>query len=358
MIQMIVDSKKEKVSLNRKFKRAYQRILLWIIGKVSPFPKIDKPTPNPTNILILVQEKLGDAILTTPLFKKLKTHFPDIKIHIVIFHKASNIFNEDANIFKVHNFKKDKIGTARSLKKHKFDILFNTKDHPSFTFILLSRYLNAEFKVGIDHPFHKNHYHKLISNNFMEHIILKNCSILPLLGIKLKDNELKPYVPQAPISPEVGEFAKVMPKGKLIGINLSAGSPEKEWTVEEWKKFISCFEEKFIVFAIGDQLPNKKLLESDMDKVLNSPDTRNINDAALLAKNLKLLVTPSTGLLHVASCFSAAIVGLYREDPSDHMRFAPFEVPYKKVIAKNHIVANIPVEEVTEATKELLSGLK
>ena len=355
---MIVDSKREKVSVSRKFKRTYQRILLWIIGKIAPLQKKYHPISNPGSILILVQEKLGDAILTTPLFRLLKSNYPDIEIHIVIFHKASNIFNEDPNIFKVHNFKKNKIGTARGLKRLQFDILFNTKDHPSFTFIMLSRYLNADLKVGIDHRFHKNHYHKLTALDFNAHIIQKNCSLLQFLNISKENGELKPYMPPNPLSTEVEEFLKVVEKRKLVGINLSAGSHEKEWGIEEWKKFIQQFKVDFIVFAIGNQLTNKKILEQEFEHVINSPDTKSINDAAELVKNLKILVTPSTGLLHVASCYNTGVVGLYREDPSDHLRFAPFEVPYRKVIAKDHIVARIPVKDVVEATKDLLVELE
>lgn len=355
---MITDSKQEKVSFQRKFKRAYQRLLLLIVGKISPIKVKQNPITTPKNILILVQEKLGDAILTTPLIKNLKKHFPEIQIHLVIFNNASNIFNEDPNIYKVHNFKKEKLATARKLKKYDFDILFNTKDHPSFTFIALIRYLNAAYKVGIDHRFHRNHYHHLISLDFMEHTINKNCSLLTLLNIQPTAADLKPYIPPKKLSPTIDEFAGKMPVKKFIGLNLSAGSKEKEWKIDEWKQLINDIDEKFIIFAVGDQLGNKKILEAGCSRVISSPDTKSINDAAAITKNLKLLITPSTGLLHVASCFDIGVVGLYRKYPSDHERFAPFGIPFKKVIAENHIVANAPVYQVVSATKELLMEMK
>lgn len=357
-ILMITDSKLEKVSFSRKFKRAYQRTLLLIIGFFSPVRIKVNPWSSPKSILIFMQEKLGDAILTTPLLSILKKNFPEIEIHLVIFHKASNIFNDDPNVYQVHNFKKDKIGTARKLKKMKFDILFNTKDHPSFTFIALGRYLNARYKVGIDHYFHKNHYHHLASVDFLAHTIKKNCSILPIFNINPSEIELKPYVPPKKISQQAMQYAEQMPERKLIGINLSAGSKEKEWEVDEWRKFIEEVNEDFVVFAVGDQLGNKKILESEYECVIDSPDTQSINEAAAFVKKLKLLVTPSTGLLHVASCYDIGVVGLYRKDPSDHMRFAPFGVPFKKIIAKDHIVAKVTVSVVVEATQELLSELK
>lgn len=352
---MIADSQQEKVSFQRKFKRAYQRIILWVIGKLAPVRHKDNPVVSPKNILVFVQEKLGDAILTTPLFKNLKFQFPEVQIHIVIFHKQSNIFDDDPNISKVHFYKNDKLGTIKRLKKIKFDILFNTKDHPSFTFIILGRYLNANYKVGINHQFHRNHYNHLVQVDFMAHTIEKNCSLLSSWDSPHTKLNLKPYMPPRPITNEVANFAEKMAKGKLVGLNLSAGSSEKEWTTDKWKDFIRNFDEKFVVFAIGDRLADKKLLESECDNIVISPVTKSINDAAALVQKLKLLITPSTGLLHVASCYDIKVVGLYRHDPSDHLRFAPYGLIYKKVIAVDHMVSKIPVKEVVNASRDLLN---
>lgn len=352
---MISDSKQEKVSYQRKFKRAYQRMLLFIIGKLVPIRSKENPVNSPKSMLIFVQEKLGDAILTTPLFKNLKLRFPGARIHIVIFNKASNIFDKDPNIFQIHNYKHNKAATIKNLKKLHFDILFNTKDHPSMTFILLSRYLNARYKVGIDHRFHRNHYHHLSQVDFMAHTIEKNCSLLRALNIPVTSHDLKPYVPPDYISKDVEAFADNLPVHEVIGINLSAGSSEKEWPTEKWKELINNFDEKFIVFAIGNRMTDKHKLESGCDHVIKSPVTQSINDAAAMVKKLKMLITPSTGLLHVASCFHPKVVGLYRNDPSDHMRFAPFGVKYKKVIATDHLVSKVPVDEVVNAVSDLLN---
>jgi ADP-heptose:LPS heptosyltransferase len=352
---MIIDSLNEKVSLQRKFKRTYQRSLIWIIGRLMPLRYKDRPDATPKNILILVQEKLGDAILTTPLFKNLKILFPDIQIHLVIFHKASSIFDEDPNIFKVHNYKKDKVGVIRHLKKMNFDVLFNTKDHPSMTFILLCRYLNATYKVGIDHVFHRNHFHHLLHVDFMAHIVEKNCSLLFNLSSSAVNFNLKPYIPPKKISSDVATFVEKMPAHTITGINLSAGSREKEWPIEKWKRLIDSLHEVFILFAVGDRIEDKKQLESEYQKVLKSPDTQSINDAAAMVKKLKMLITPSTGLLHVASCFEVKVVGLYRHDPSDHLRFSPYMVRYRKVIADDHRVSHIPVADVLTSARELLN---
>lgn len=350
---MITDSPEEKVTLSRKWKRTWQRSLLWAIGIAVPLREKDNPVPIPRNILVFIQEKLGDAILTTPLFRNLKYLYPDIQIHIVLFHKASDIFRNDPNIYRIHNYKADKAGTIRELRKIKFDILFNTKDHPSLTFILLSRYLNADYKVGIFHPFHRNHYDHLLRIDFMAHTIEKNCSLLHILRSPHTNLNDKPYVPPGEISAEVETYLKTMPKKKLLGINLSAGSCEKEWPVEKWQELIETLAKQCIVLAVGPRLSDKAFLESNSNFVVPSPATRNIFEAAALVEQLDMLITPSTGLLHIASCFNTSVVGLYRHDPSDHKRFAPYGVPYRKVIAQDHRVADIDVIKVVRAAQAL-----
>lgn len=352
---MITDSPEEKVTFQKKIKRFYQRSLLWVIGQIAPVKIKRNPVSSPKNILVFVQEKLGDAILITPLFNNLKSQFHNIQIHVVIFHKQSNIFNNDPNIYKVHNFKNDKIGTTRSLKKLKFDIIFNTKDHPSFTFIILGRFLNARYKVSLDHQFHRNHYNHLLQVDSMAHIIEKNCSLFSIWNIPFPKLKFKPYMPPRPITNEVAYFVEKMPKQTLIGINLSAGSTEREWQLDKWKALIRQLDEKFIVFAIGNRLMDKELLESEFRQIEKSPETKTINDAAALVQRLKLLITPNTGLLHVASCCNINVVGLYHNDPLDHMRFAPFSVHHKKLIAGDHILDKIPVAQVVGATQDLLN---
>ncbi|NJN27924.1 MAG: glycosyltransferase family 9 protein [Cyclobacteriaceae bacterium] len=350
---MITDSKTEKVTFQRKFKRFYQRSLLWLIAKFAPIKAIENPVDTPKNILIFVQEKMGDAILMTPLIKNLKSVFPDILIHLVIFHKQSNIFNDDPNISQVHNFKKDKLSVARTLKKLEFDVLYNTKDHPSFTFVILSRYLNAKYKVSIDHIFHRKHYHHLLSADSMDHTIEKICAVFSIWNISKDKLQLQPYMPPMPVSDEVLEFTENLADQTYIGINLSAGSPEKEWPVDKWNELVNQSNKQFIVFAVGENLPAKVALEADHENILKSPETKNINEAAAIVQKLKMLVTPSTGLMHVASCFDIPVVGLYRQDLADHLRFAPYCRYYEKVIADNHEVSNLSVIEVNTAIDSL-----
>lgn len=352
---MLTDSPDEQVTFKRKFKRAYQRILLRIIGFFFPLRQKNKPPPVPNNILIFVQEKLGDAILTTPLIKKLKDRFPDIQIHLVIFNKASNIFESDANIHQVHNFKANKLATAKKLKKIKFDVLFNTKDHPSFTFIALSRYLNADWKVSLDNPHHRKHFHYLIDVPGNMHIADKNNALMSLWEDPKKSTEIvKPYTPKMSLSEDCMNFIGHMEANKYIGINLSAGSPEREWPLSKWEHVIHELDEQFIVFAVGPRLADKALLEEHNEKVIPSPTTKNIYEAAKIIEKLQLLITLNTGLLHVASCYPIKIVGLYHNDPADYKRFSPYQTTSEMVISDKYFTEKIHEDQVINATRSLL----
>ena len=339
-----------------KKQRLFRQVLAKNLQKLFHRKLRQPPYRGPLDsIAILVQEKFGDAILLTPLLKNLKISFPDTEIHLFTFSKAVfGFFSTDTNVTVVHYAKGKPVHLFRLINGKKFDLLFNTKDHPSTSFLLMSFLIRSRRKVGIASEYHEGLFDYLIDRDFHSHIVLKNCGLFEILGKAVPKNSCRPYLPQMPVSPGLRKFLELIPPRHYCGINISAGRPTRYWTEENWKSLTeSFFNTQFIVLSSPKDVEQKKRLEESCANIISSPETANLYEASLIAARLKLLVTPDTAMVHVASCSNTPIIGLYGKAPQDQSRFSPFMIDFRMVVSSTALVCDIDFEEVTSAFREI-----
>jgi len=344
-----IPKKKKKRQLRQAFARTLQRLTPKRAGN-TPF------TGNLNTIAILAQEKLGDSVLLTPLIRTLKKTFPKLEIHIIAFSRASaEFFQSDPDITAVHMAKKEPRTYQKEVLSKQFDVLFNTKDHPSTHFLLQSVLIKARWKVGHANNFHTGLFDQLIQLDHNTHMALKNCAILPLLAVKATEKECRPSLAPSPLPIEMQIFLRQIENKHPTGINISAGEANRSWPKEKWKALVDLFpEERFVVLCGPNELIEKKNLERICPTVIPSPATRNLYEASLIVAKLKLLVTPDTSLIHIASAAGTPVVGLYREAPQDISRFGPFLIPSELVISPTGEVSDIAPNSVKKAMEKLL----
>ena len=340
-----------------KKKRRFRQSFAVMLQKILNRPLQSPPWPGPCNsIIILAQEKYGDAILLTPLLKNLKRQFPETQLHLVTFSKATTaFFIHDPNLSGVHYAKSNPAIYIRNVLLKRFDILFNTKDHPSTNFLIQSLIIRARCKAGIANAFHKGIYDYLIDIDYHSPVALKNCGLLDILGKPADPGSCRPYIPVMPVADEVKAFSEKTVNRQFIGLNISAGGPTRYWTEENWKTLVGRFHHKqFIVLSTPADCLLKQALERDCPNIETSPATGNIYEAGLLVRNLELLVTPDTAMIHVASCSNTPVIGLYGTAPQDQSRFKPFLVEHRVLVSPSILVRDIEPACVIDAIHEML----
>jgi len=347
---------KPKKKKKRQLRQAFAKFLQLTVPKRKSAGSFSGPLRS---IAILAQEKLGDSILLTPLLKNLRAKFPDLAIHIITFTKASfNFFSADPDITAVHLVKYHPIRYFREVLSKEFDILFNTKDHPSTNFLLQTALIRARYKVGHASEFHQGLYDHLICMEFHSHIAIKNCALLTLLGFPATREQCRPSLPPLPISDTMRKFLDEIKQETIIGINLSAGQPNRKWQESKWVKLLEIFPTKrFIVLCSPEDQDVKERIEGLFNQVIPSPSTRNLYEAGLIIAALKLLITPDTSLIHVASCSNTPVIGLYRKATQDISRFGPLLIPHEMAISETEEVGDITIETVSSVLIKALHEL-
>jgi heptosyltransferase-3 len=307
------------------------------------------------SVILFCQEKLGDAILFTPLISNLRRAFPDLSITVLAFGTAAaRFFSTHTEVTAVYNVKVNRAALYRVLVKQRFDLLYSPKDHFSFSAVFYARILHARIRVGVDHPLHQGFFNNLLHLEFHRPVIEKNCALLDYLGIKYTKEQCAPRLPPHPLSDEVQTFLDSAKLNGAIGINLSAGEPDREWSFDKWSALIKALDRKVVVFSMPQRKADKKKLEAGFPQALATPDTATIFDAAAILTRLDLLISPDTSLIHAAACVNTPVVGMYRADKNHYARFSPFLVPNRMIISSTSLVEDITVHQVAEAAGELL----
>lgn len=324
-----------------------------------PLPEQRHRPGMPASIILFCQEKLGDAILFTPLVAHLRRSLPECSITLLAFGNASaDFFSNDPNVTAVYNVKKRRAGLLATLRRQRFDLLYSPKDHLSFSSVFFARALRARVRIGMDHPLHRGFFNHLLASDFHRPVIEKNCLLLDYLGIPFSKHQCEPYLPPHTLAQEIASFLESASLSGAVGINLSAGEPDREWPLDRYAALLREIDLKTVIFATQRRLADKRTLEAQFPRVIPIPPTPTIFDAAAIMSRLVLMVSPDTALVHVAACVKVPVVVLYRADKDHYTRFSPHQIPHRSILSPTHRIEDIPASLVILVTRALLKELQ
>jgi len=346
------------MSMIHKFKEAFKyltkRLAIMVIKSVLGKAETDLSFDGKVDsIVILGQERYGDLIVLTPLIKKLRQSYSQSRIIVLGVTSAVSFLADDPNLNLVVNIKHPPAKKRKTIFQDHYDILFNTKDHPSVTFLWLTARIRARFKIGIYHPVHRGYFNYMHYYEDAAPTLDKNMAVLHFLNIEYDNNDLKPYLPATSSTAEIKNFVSVLSIQKPLGINLSASNPGKEWPFEHWKKLLSELTGPFIILSMPDDVARKELLERTFSNVIASPTTPTLSDAGYLIRHLKLLITTDTALVHVAGCHNTPVIVLYRLE-RDMKKFPPTSDRSQVHISPTTDLKDILPGEVIKSTQDML----
>jgi heptosyltransferase-3 len=310
------------------------------------------------SVVILARECYGDVIMLTPLIAALKKKHPATKIYIVAFTQiAYNFLRADRNVEATFHAKRDLGRYFFEFLPKRYDVLFNSKDHKSTSFLLQSRLVRARCRVGFRNNGNEKLFDYLLDLPRGTHESQRNLALLQVIDGE-KPETPRPYIPEMPVSDEITRLLAELPDNRYIGINISAGTPGGYRTVEQWSALIQSFpEERFVIFSAPGDIEEKRRIEAPHPNVLPTPSTKNLYEVWKIINRLKLLVTPDTSLVHIAACSDKPVVALYRYNPDDSRLFAPLSKMQEVIASTTQEVMDIDNETVSKTVRMMLEKI-
>ncbi|MCX6158989.1 MAG: glycosyltransferase family 9 protein [Ignavibacteriae bacterium] len=312
-----------------------------------------------TKILVVQIGKIGDMILTTPLFCELKRLYPDSEISVLASTKNSAITKKLSTVDLTIEYNKKLFSTLKliaSFRRKSFDLWVDTKDEYSSTSKLLKSLCGPKKSLGFN--FDKNVFDVDLKNFVVgEHRVDINLSPINYLSNEKKLRSVKPNV-DIPAQDTLN-VSKRLEKvaGKKILLNLSAGINTRDWATQKWIEVSDAIDSGCNVILTGQEKDyesiNLIISKSVRDKIYFI-ETNSIFELAELIKQCDLIVTPDTSAVHLASCFNTPIVSFFHNVDWVHRKFAPLSEKQIIIVSKEeNSFSSITVSEVINAINSI-----
>ncbi|MCX6232519.1 MAG: glycosyltransferase family 9 protein [Bacteroidetes bacterium] len=261
-------------------------------------------------ILIIRFSSIGDIVLTTPVIRCINKQLPDAEIHYLTKQKFSDLLSNNPYIHKVHCLNESITETIKELRKENFDFIVDLhhnlrtlivklallKPSAGFNKLNLQKWLLVNFKINMLPDIH-------IVDRYFKAVKKLNV-INDKLGLdyfypnseKVNLNTLPDHFQQGYLCLVVGgkHFTKQIPDLILtqlcskteIPIILLGGAEDRERAEN-------------IITAAGNPA------------VFNTCGIYNIHQTASVIEQSLKIITPDTGLMHIAAAFKKEIISLW-----------------------------------------------
>lgn len=308
-------------------------------------------------ILLIRLNKIGDALVTTPLIKAIKENI-GCTIHVLADRKNHFIFENNRNVDRTFIFPKntaDIKSLKLNLENENYRAVFDLHDDVSTTVTLFINSLQIPNKVSFDKKTKKIYTHIVTYlDPAKHHVVERYNEFIKYLKMPLNQKSIRiDYRPSNESLKFANDFIdKNFFQNKfLVGINISAGSNSRFWGVERYQKLISYFYEYDINLLLLCT-PNDKITAEEIahDKVniFVNPD---FDKFAAVISNIDFLFTPDTSVVHLASAFNIPMFGIYVKYKTENVVWYPYNTEHDLMITEKANFNNLDFDTVIKQLK-------
>lgn len=314
-----------------------------------------------SRILFIRLNRIGDALVTTPLIKEVKEKF-GCSIYVLADKKNSFIFQNNKNIDKVFVYKKGLKGLLELIKMLNsldLDIIVDLHDDISTTVTYILALTKSRNKFGLskaNETIYTHTVNKLDPSKI--HIIDRVMELSKLFQINTDKKSINVhYCLLEESKSKADKFIRANFNNKkfLTGINISAGSKARFWGTDNYKKIIQYLLGKntnVLLLCSPSDISLAKEISNDKICLYYS---NSFDEFSAVIARLNLLFTPDTSIVHIASSFRIPMFGLYVNYNTTDMIWTPYKSDFDCVITKEPNLENVSFNEVINKFEQFLA---
>jgi ADP-heptose:LPS heptosyltransferase len=326
-------------------------------------------------VLMLRYDRIGDMIITTPVFRELKRAYPNIEINVLASKSNSIVLKNNPNVDNVylnnkHNFFAD-IPLLLKLRRERIDVCFEF-DHSVVRHAILRLIIINPKKVISIKKYGRygvsasqldlyDYYTDSLSYSHFRDIWL---NMLSPFGVKPLSNKYDIFFDKVH-EIQSKKYLRQYKNKLLFGINLEGAVKGKKIQYQYLNEICKgLFEINNNIHIVIIHPPEKendilnKLEKMNLNYVTKSYTTNNILSLSALIKNLDIIITPDTSIVHIASTFNKPVVSIHEDNLDSFKLFAPTS-DFKRTIFSTHrnSLQKFSVKQLLKATEELVDLL-
>ena len=305
-----------------------------------------------SNLLFIRLNKIGDALVTTPLLKTVKQQL-GCKITVLADRRNAFIFEHCPFVDRVIVYEKGISGMLairRFTQVEKFDAVCDLHDDISTTVTLLVAMAAVPHKFGL-----KRETEEVYSQTVKRldpattHIVDRIMNLASLFGVSYDPAGVNISYQPSDLSVRTSRrfLDEYLPGRKfLVGINISAGSVARFWGVERFQKLVTFFEEQsvsILVLTPKEDLALANRIAGDRHPVYCTTD---FNQFAAMISQLDFLFTPDTSVVHLGSAYEIPQFGIYVKFQTESMIWSPYRGKSDCVVTEEGSFAHLEFDQV------------
>jgi len=303
-------------------------------------------------ILFLRYDRIGDMVLTTPVFREFKKAFPAVNLFVLASKANADVISNNPYVDRVflnnkNNFFKDLL-TLFALRKMSIDVCVEF-DHSVIPHAILRLKIIRPKKIisvfksgrygisGSELELYDFYVEKKNKEHFRD-IWLRT---LEPFGIAPESNKYDLFPSQAQLRTADDFLGKTPSRKILIGLNLEGAVKGKKIKVADAIKIIEKIQNvrQDTFFIILTSPKNHFAICKDpfiqrKDGLMVSYETIGVMDMAALISKLDMIITPDTSIVHIASAYNLPVVSVHENNIDSYNLFRPTSSKSHTVFSK------------------------
>lgn len=280
-------------------------------------------TYEPSHIAVLRTDRLGDMVLTLPMFPALRSRFPRARLTLIAAPYVEPLVRSVACIDELVLVDTTKPGFRSLLRRHEIDTIFTPRPrlHEAWA-AALARIPN---RVGSGYRW----YSPLYSVRLHEH--RSDAAYHEAeYNVRMISHAFGGPTPSVErVSPRPDHQRRVSSTRPRIVIHPGSGGSAHDWPVEHFGKAAARLRDQLhaeiLVTGIAQEGHLCERVLQECPDAINLCGQLDLDAMIDLLADADLLLANSTGVLHIASAVGTAVVGFYPSTPSmSPRRWGPY----------------------------------
>lgn len=325
-------------------------------------------------LLILRYDRIGDIIVTTPVFRRLKILHPHLMLGVLASPSNAELIRNNPCVDKIHvlpNRWWQLPGFISETRREQYDVVLNFIFNRTTSGGVLANLIAPRgIKVGQGAEKYRFYFNRLVrlerGQDHMSAVLMKYAdTVFGLKGLKIPSSfeiVLGDAEKRAVTSflTETG-----LKRGSYVVLNISAAEKERKVSREQAFSLAHalsarCGEFVVVISSPADEGMRREIVSSSGARVYAFPPQGNtdmLTIAALIGES-NAVITPDTSIIHVASAMETPVMGLYTPLRVTN-EWLPYRVLHRIVLAPpNKPVTAITTEMIESEVKSFLMSLK
>jgi ADP-heptose:LPS heptosyltransferase len=326
-----------------------------------------------TRVLVVRLRSIGDGVLTTPSLIALRRFLPNAQIDILLEDWVAPVldgFDAVDDVLTVDDSNWSRLGTARQIRRRKYDVVFNLHGGTTATFFTFAT--GARHRVGYGHYRYSFLHNRLISSSadFWKkrelHSAEQHLALLGAVGVPVE------YRPRSRLVPTVDAIKSLEDKfesrarlslSELGGFALfhpAAAFETKQWPAEKFAltaEFLRTKDLRVVAVVAKGEGRVLERLQTASSVPIVSFDDLTLPEITALASKARLFLGNESGIAHMAAAVGTPSVVIFGSSNRDHWRpwtDAPNEIVFDES-GDPGCILNVKPDQVFRAIDRVLS---